>query len=345
MKNNSKPKVCTRCVLPETFPGIRFDADGVCSMCRDAGSAESVDERREALRLRMEAAITERRGRGPYDCVVAFSGGKDSTYTLALLVNEYELNCLAVTVDNGFISRQAVKNCRTVTDRLGVDFMLFKPAPEFMNRMYRASATEAGIHAPAAIRRASSVCNSCIQLINTYMVKVALQNDVPIIAGGYIGGQVPGDAALIDLDPIAQARMGEQSLIRYTTHFGADAAKHMAVHEPLLQRTAGQTIAVINPLLTRAVTEAELLDSIGKIGWEPAKDTGRNSSNCMLNDLGIAIHHKRHGFHPYALEISEQVRSGLMSRDEALAKVADLPESADVAWQARKIGLPADVLV
>lgn len=28
-------KRCTRCILPETFPGIEFDEDGVCNYCRD----------------------------------------------------------------------------------------------------------------------------------------------------------------------------------------------------------------------------------------------------------------------------------------------------------------------
>ena len=26
-------KRCTRCILPETFPGIRFDEKGVCNYC------------------------------------------------------------------------------------------------------------------------------------------------------------------------------------------------------------------------------------------------------------------------------------------------------------------------
>jgi len=26
---------CTRCILPETFPGIEFDEDGVCNYCLD----------------------------------------------------------------------------------------------------------------------------------------------------------------------------------------------------------------------------------------------------------------------------------------------------------------------
>ena len=31
---------CTKCVLPETIPGISFDAQGVCSHCRNYHETE-----------------------------------------------------------------------------------------------------------------------------------------------------------------------------------------------------------------------------------------------------------------------------------------------------------------
>ena len=42
-----------------------------------------------------------------------------------------------------------------------------------------------------------------------------------------------------------------------------------------------------------------------------------HSSNCRINDLGILNHQKKYGFHPYELEISEQVRNGNLSYVEA----------------------------
>jgi len=27
-------RLCTRCILPETLPGIHFDEEGVCQYCR-----------------------------------------------------------------------------------------------------------------------------------------------------------------------------------------------------------------------------------------------------------------------------------------------------------------------
>lgn len=334
-------RICSSCVLPDTFPSIDFDSQGVCNYCRDAASAGDPRTRFAQLASAMADAIRIRKSDGAYDCVVAYSGGKDSTFTLKLLIEKYDLRCLAVTIDNGFMSEQAKINCSVVTSNLGVDHMLFKPATNFMNTMYAQSARKK-VHANAAIKRASSMCNSCINLINVQMIKFAVRNEAPIVAGGYIGGQVPKDAAMmeLDLDVLARSRQNMES--NYVKFFGEEAFKYMSLDTSFVERSSFKNILIINPMLTVAVTEEQILEEISELGWSKTQDTGQNSSNCRLNDLGIAVHFKQHGFNPYVFEISEQVRNGLMTRDVALAKANSIPEFAEVEWQAGKIGLNLD---
>ena len=61
---------------------------------------------------------------------------------------------------------------------------------------------------------------------------------------------------------------------------------------------------------------------IQEFGWVKPDDTDPNSSNCLLNTLGNALHLERLGFHPYAMEIAGLVRSGCLSREEGLRKLA-----------------------
>lgn len=332
-------QICTRCVLTSGFPGTRFNAEGVCNFCERSPPPEDLEKHRSELKVRMDAEIARKRGRKAYDCVVAFSGGKDSSYTLLKLVRDYKLKCLAVTVDNGFISPQAVKNCRAITESLGVDFQVFTPASAVMNRIYLTSATQKDVHAPAAITRASSMCNSCINLINNYMIKLALQQEIPIIAGGYIGGQVPKDAAILNIDLVIQRKTRESSLKRYVSHFGEATKSYFEIDESLIEKSPDKKITIINPMLALMVPEEDIIAEVSKLGWVRTTDTGLNSSNCLLNDLGIFVHHRQHGFHPYAFEISEQVRAGLMDRAHALKKVRTIPPQSEVTWQAEKIGL------
>lgn len=336
---DQSPRRCTRCVLPETFPGIRFDETGVCHFCAEAAGLTDQATKRARLKADMtaaiEAAVGERRSQ--YDCIVAFSGGKDSSYTLVHLVEQYGLNCLAVTIDNGFIANQARENCRTVPESLGVDHIMFTPAAKFMNNMYVTSVTKPEVHTKAAIRRASSMCNSCINLINAYMIRTALQNGTGLIAGGYIGGQVPKDSAIMTLNLQRKKHLDQMAIKRYTTHFGAESARYFGLEATLYDQM--EQLTIINPMLTMSISEEEIIARIEPLGWRSPKNTGKNSSNCLLNDLGIAIHQHQHSFHPYVFEISEQVRNRAMTREKAMEKVEKWRDFDSLRWQIDKVGL------
>ena len=73
-------------------------------------------------------------------------------------------------------------------------------------------------------------------------------------------------------------------------------------------------------------------EMIQYLGWKRPSDTDSNSSNCLLNTLGISIHQKKYGFHPYISEVANMVREGVMSRKEALEKMAK-PVDEELAKQ------------
>src|SRR6266481_1165671 len=94
-------KKCRRCGLPETYETIEFDAEGICNICRNrAHRDEQIDW---ADRKKMLGDLIEQyRGKYDYDCIVPFSGGKDSTFTLWYLVRKFKLKPLVVSFDHGF---------------------------------------------------------------------------------------------------------------------------------------------------------------------------------------------------------------------------------------------------
>ena len=71
-------RYCKKCTMPDTRPGITFDAEGVCSACRHYESRKNVDW--DARFKEFEAYCDKYRGMngpGGYDCAVAVSGGKE----------------------------------------------------------------------------------------------------------------------------------------------------------------------------------------------------------------------------------------------------------------------------
>jgi asparagine synthetase B (glutamine-hydrolysing) len=107
---------CTRCVLPETMPFISFDAEGVCNFCRTYRPIEL--KGREALEKELEKY---RKPNGAADCVVAFSGGRDSSYGLHLLKTELGMNPIAYTYDWGMVTDLARRNQARICGRLGIE--------------------------------------------------------------------------------------------------------------------------------------------------------------------------------------------------------------------------------
>ena len=110
---------CTRCILPETHPFITFDADGVCSFCRSYVPKTSYGK--EPL---FELADRIRSRDGSPDCLVALSGGRDSSYVLHYAKTELGLNPIAYTYDWGLVTDLARRNQARVCGKLGVELII-----------------------------------------------------------------------------------------------------------------------------------------------------------------------------------------------------------------------------
>lgn len=302
---------CKRCVLPDSFPGIRFNEEGICSYCTEAGSGKSFLE----LKNEVEGFVRSKVGHSAqYDVVLAFSGGKDSTYTLKYLKETFSARIVAITIDNGFISERAYANCRNIPEHLGVDHIFIKPNPKALLEVYKKS-EESQLHSVAALKRASAICNSCIQVINTQILNFASNFGIPIVAGGYIGGQIPSDTGLMVQNMKVTKKVRRHFIDVASAKLSQDALKlfQLSAHD--------QDIAVINPMIYLNLSEEEIIEDIKTIGWEKPQDTGASSTNCRLNDFAIHQHMKNHSYHPYILEIANMVRHNKMNRDEALKKI------------------------
>lgn len=165
-------KRCTRCGLPETHETISFDGEGVCNICRQHDTKQqSIDW--TANKKVLDGLIAEHRGKYDYDCIVPFSGGKDSTWTLHYLVKEYGIKPLVVRFDHGFMRPNLEENVKRVTRRLGVDMVSFTPNWKIVQKLMLQAFIEKG-----------DFCWHCHTGIFSYPMRVALEKKVPLIFWG-----------------------------------------------------------------------------------------------------------------------------------------------------------------
>jgi len=114
-------KRCTRCILPETFPFIAFDDDGVCNYCHHYKKMKPLGM--DALEQSLQPYKNTNE---PIKCIVSFSGGRDSSYGLHFVKKVLGLDAVALTYDWGVAPELARRNQLKMCEKLGVEQIVIK---------------------------------------------------------------------------------------------------------------------------------------------------------------------------------------------------------------------------
>ncbi|MFY9168180.1 MAG: hypothetical protein WBM23_04350 [Desulfomonilia bacterium] len=326
---------CSKCVLPGSFPGIQFDEEGVCNYCRNIPIPDSSEK--QAHREKFEALLNSKRSMGSFDVLLAYSGGKDSTYTLYLLAREYNLKVLALVFDNGFVSDQAMANIRHMTGTLGAACMVFRPPFDLMKKVFGLAAKH-DIYSPKTLDRASSICTTCIGMVKAMVLKTALSYHIPLVAFGWSPGQAPISSAIMQTNPRLQ-KFSHRSVRDPLIGLAGDELKPYFLSDMDLEVDQSLWPVNIHPLAFMEYDEDAIVEKISSFGWVKPMDTDPNSTNCLLNALANHLHRKRFNFHPYAWEIAGIVRSGSMDRNQGIAKVNQEEDRNMVNYAARLLDI------
>ncbi len=128
MEKNMGYQICNRCVMDTSDLEIQFDHLGNCNHCNNYFTnftklqyqGETSDK---IIRDLVKKIKDTGRGR-QYDCLIGVSGGVDSSY-VAFLVKELGLRPLAVHMDNGWDSIEAVENIKNICNKLDIDYQSY----------------------------------------------------------------------------------------------------------------------------------------------------------------------------------------------------------------------------
>ena len=123
--HSTEYRQCTRCVMDTSDPDITFNEKGECNHCtefldkRERYKYQGTKSDTELTHLIEEIKLA---GKGKeFDCVVGLSGGIDSSYA-AYIARQHGLRVLAVHMDNGWNSEEAVLNIKNIANKLHVEY-------------------------------------------------------------------------------------------------------------------------------------------------------------------------------------------------------------------------------
>lgn len=349
-------KRCANCVLPSTFPFIEFDEEGVCNYCRHYKPRyKGVDP--AAAKIKFLAQIEKyRRSGGQPDVLVPFSGGRDSSFGLHLVKKEFGFTPVTFTYDWGMVTDLARRNVARMCGQLGIQNILVSADIKTKRENIRKNVV-AWLKRPdlglvplfmAGDKHFFSIVN---QLKRQTGISVDMWSGNPLentdFKSGFCG--VEPDFEKSRLDYLSSSRK-----VRMALHY----AKNFALNPRYINSSLLDTIeafaayyfaprrdffCIFNELVwnEREVSRT-LLD---QYDWEIAKDT---DSTWRIGD-GTApfynyIYLTACGFTEFDTFRSNQIREGMLTRDEALESVVveNQPRPDSIRWYLETIGLDFD---
>ena len=183
-------RYCKKCVLPESHETIQFNEDGICNICIQASVKHNEIDWQEREKI-LEDILAEYRGKGQYDCIVPFSGGKDSTFQLWYVVKKLNLKPLVVRFNHwGYRPLVQENNIRTFK-KLGVDFLEFTPNWKLVKKLMLISLDKTG-----------DFCWHCHLGVFAYTMQTAVRYKIPVVMWGESSSEYRAYASAQELEEL-----------------------------------------------------------------------------------------------------------------------------------------------
>jgi len=296
--------------MPENYPGISFDAKGVCNLCRyfetrwGSWLASAEEQARSEARLRRIFDAAKRKGK-PYDALIGLSGGKDSSYCLYLCQKVYGLKVLTFTNNNGFLSNEAKARIEQIVETFGVPHLYYQD-PLVLEL------------ASVFMRETGNFCAPCELATFNSAAVMAREYDVPLIVLGNSSrtdGSVP--KILNPWNPAYFMNVLEGKPYRERLSCSLFARNYL-VREGLA-RVLGRRRIVLLPDYLEWDEEkiAKLFEQDSGIRF------GEEHADCIAYEVSDYLYRKKCGGSSHKeLKYSILIRAGKMNREEALQRLA-----------------------
>lgn len=298
-------RVCSRCLLSDDVPGVKIAASGVCSVCTEYDTSwGNWDAIKHSKAKELEGILAAAKKKNAlYDVLVPLSGGKDSIYVLYLCKRVFNLRCLAVTWDNGFLSDHAKDNIRNACEELKVDHTYYGLNRNLLMRLYRYSLIKTGFFCPI-----------CLQGIGVAVTKTQAAFGIPLAVKGtarrteeHVSPEYFVDSNISFIENLLKGTELEEEakpLLRPAGIFSSPKAIQLPNYMDWNYDTIYKTIKT-------------------ELNWQAHSEDAEHT-DCNVDNIVNYLRYKKYNvLIPELLRVSKLVTVGQMTREEALRRVED----------------------
>ena len=350
---NPPLKRCTKCILPETMPFIRFDDKGVCNYC-----ANYTLKNTPKPRCDLEKLLDRYKSISGRKVIVPFSGGRDSSYGLALIKEEFDMEPITMTYDWGMVTDLARRNISRMCSSLGVENILIADDIEKKRRNIKLN-LNAWLKNPdlGMINILMAGDKHFFRYIQTIREETGISLNIwgmnPLEVTHFKAGFL-GFAPDFAMDQVFNTGLSGQ--VRYQ----GLRAKAMMKNPRYINRSLWDTLRGEYFRSVKKQTdfynlfdywpwdETEVDRTLDNYNWERAQDT---KSTWRIGDGTAAFYNYVYctmaGFTEYDTFRSNQIRESQLSRERALELIADenRPRYQNIKWYLDALGMDFDTVI
>ncbi|TXT59159.1 MAG: hypothetical protein BAJALOKI3v1_1110007 [Promethearchaeota archaeon] len=310
MTEHNTSKFCKTCILPEGFIDLTLDPSGECDFCKDP-SYENVNYSKKVIphALREEKlkdwknTIRELQGHSSedYDCLLGYSGGKDSTALLDMLLNELGLSPFLLTIDTGLMADVAKENIKKTLKKLdyeGHHLFINYAIPTFL-KLYSYLFRH---HNSEKVLLTKRICDCCSDLLHSIMVKESMKRNIRLIILGYSSDQIKRYFYEIPQEEILNEWMPEfLSEEFFDDEDRASYLKEEQFNHRIIPR-------IILPYHVLPYNEEKIINSVVEKALIEKGKTNPVLTNCHTVKAAIMFDYYKYGWISYSLQYAELVR-------------------------------------
>ena len=319
-------RFCKYCVEPDTRPDCIFDEEGVCFPCRYHETIHEINWSSRHQNLEEIATWCRDKTRSRYDCIIAVSGGKDSTRQALYVRDKLGLRPLLVSLS--YPPQQQTERGAANLDnliRLGFDTYIISPGPQLWKKLMRV-----GFYKFGNISKSTElpIYVSAPRVAISYGIPMVIYGENPALTWGSAGGSLDGDANQLvynhtlkggDLSPYLKEGIPKQNLYWYTYPSDEEIERadlrmiYLGYFIPDFFDFANSRVALEHGLTPRQGNDARPED-IGQL----TPFDGLDSDFLMINQM---LKYLKFGFGKVTEQASDAIRRGYISREHGLELV------------------------
>lgn len=314
---------CKKCVQPDTRPGIRFNAEGICPACQYMENFDSIDW--EARRRELTEIIekSKKNNYSGYDCIIGVSGGKDSTRQAMFVRDVLGLKPLLVSCSYPpeQLTERGAHNISNLIS-LGFDTISVSPDPVTWKKLMRRGFLEYGNWA-----------KSTETTLYATLPKMAIAYHIPLIFLGENPATQLGDLAVGSLNWDANQTKNQNTIAQGADIFiGDDVMRQHLIwyYHPTNEEFEWAHIQMVFlgyfwPNFTKIDNAAFSIAHGLEVRTDRPQDRGALHPFEALDEdfvfVNQMIKYFKYGFGKVTDEVCELIRYGRMTREEGFELV------------------------